>query len=59
MAIDRCADCGSIGATDSNGKECPYCERYLCPSCMSKQLKVYNWNGCATCCIYYRRLMLK
>jgi len=57
MAVERCADCGSLECGEVNQKECPYCERYLCPSCADKQVNVFSWNGCAKCCIDYRSLV--
>ncbi|WP_152608173.1 hypothetical protein [Halalkalibacter okhensis] len=59
MAITRCADCGSMDQVRTNGKECPYCERLLCVSCINKQRKVFSWNGCTKCCMDYRPLVHK
>ncbi len=57
MAVERCADCGSLEKPEDNRKECPYCERYVCPNCADKQVKLFSWNGCTKCCIDYRSLV--
>lgn len=57
MAVKRCADCGSLDVTAVNGKECPYCECLRCASCVETQAKLYSWNGCAKCCLDYRKLV--
>ncbi|MFC0470530.1 hypothetical protein ACFFHM_08490 [Halalkalibacter kiskunsagensis] len=57
MAVKRCVDCGNLQRGYSNGKECPYCEQLLCPSCSDKQLMLFSWNGCTKCCIDYRKLV--
>jgi hypothetical protein len=63
MAVKRCVECGKTGTRAAsmlvNGKECPYCEQWLCGECANKQEQVFSWNGCIKCCIDYRNLLAK